>query len=59
MSECVHMYVRGSVTLSLVGTLQATVFARSLSNFTCRFMMKTGGNLLILGHKVKGQGLHM
>ena len=42
--------------LNLVGTIAATVFAQSLSNFTCTFDMIRGGTLLIFGHGVKGQG---
>ena len=48
--------VRGSVALNLVGTIQTTVFSRSLSNFTCKFFMMRQGILLIFGHSVKGQG---
>ena len=48
-------WVRASVTLYLVGTIATTVFAQSLSNFTCTFPMMRGGTLLILGHGVKGQ----
>ena len=40
----------------LVGTIATTVFAQSLSNFTCKLWMMRGGTLLILGHGVKGQG---
>ena len=36
--------------------IATTVFAQSLSNFTCTFAMLRGGTLLILGHGVKGQG---
>ena len=39
-----------------MGRIQTTVFARSLSNFTCKLWMMRGGTLLILGHRVKGQG---
>ena len=56
MSECVRGWVRGSVTLYLVDTIATTVFAQSISNFTCTFAMMRGGTLLILGHGVKGQG---
>ena len=42
--------------LNLVGTIATTVFAQSLSNFTCTFAMMREGTLLILGHGVKGQG---
>ena len=48
--------VRQSVPLYLVGAIQTTVFAQSLSNFTCELLMMRGGTLLILGHRVKGQG---
>ena len=43
-------WVRGSVPLYLVDTLATTVFAQSLSNFTCKLWMMRGGTLLILGH---------
>ena len=56
MSEWVRSCVSGSVTLHLVDTIATTVFAQSLSNFTCTFAMMRGGTLLILGHGVKGQG---
>ena len=52
----VRGWVRGSVTLYLVDKIAATVFAQSLSNFTCTFAMIREGTLLILGHGVKGQG---
>ena len=42
-------YVRVSVTLYLVDTIVTTVFAQSLSNFTCELWM-------IGGHRVKGEG---
>ena len=48
--------MRGSVQLYLVDMIATTVFAQSLSNFTCTFTMMRGGTLLILGHGVKGQG---
>ena len=54
--ECVRVWVGGSVTLYLVDTIATTVFAQSLSNFTCTFAMMRGGTLLILGHGIKGQG---
>ena len=38
------------------GTIQATVVAQSLSNFTCKMWMMRGGTLLILGYGVRGQG---
>ena len=56
MSECVRGWVGASVTLHLVDTIATTVLAKSLSNFTCKLWMMTGGTLLILGHGVKGQG---
>ena len=56
VSEWVRACVSGSVTLYLVDTIATTVFAQSLSNFTCTFAMLRGGTLLILGHGVKGQG---
>ena len=60
VSEWVGGYVGAcvcvSVTLYLVGTIATTVFAQSLSNFTCKLWMMRGGTLLILGHGVKGQG---
>ena len=34
-------WVRASVALCHVGTIQTTVFARSLSNFTCTLLMMT------------------
>ena len=36
--------------------IATTVFAQSLSNFTCKLWMMRGGTLLILGHGVIGQG---
>ena len=39
-----------------MGTIQATVFAQSLSNFTRKLFMLRKGTLLILGHRVKNQG---
>ena len=42
--------------IDLVGTIATTVFAQSLSNFTCKLWMMRGGTLLIMGHGVKGQG---
>ena len=45
-----------SVTPHLVGTIQTTSFASSLSNFTCMLFIMRRGSLLILGHEVKGQG---
>ena len=56
VSESVSGFVSGSVTLYLVDTIATTVFALSLSNFTCTFAMMRGGTLLILDHGVKGQG---
>ena len=54
--DWVSEWVRASVALCHVGTIQTTVFARSLSNFTRTLLMMTGGTLLILGRGVKGQG---
>ena len=42
----------------IVDTIQTTIFAQSLSNFTCKLWMMRGGILLILGHGVKGQSQH-
>ena len=56
VGECVRGWVRGSVPLYLVDTLATTVFAQSISNFTCTFALMRGGSLLILGKGVKGQG---
>ena len=42
--------------LDLVDKIQTTVFAQSLSNFTCKLWMMRVGALLIWGHGVKGQG---
>ena len=36
--------------------IATTVFAQSLSNFTCTLFMMRGGTLLILVHGVKGHG---
>ena len=36
--------------------IKTTVFAQSVSNFTCTLLMMRGGTLLILGLGVKGQG---
>ena len=52
---CVRTCVCVSVTLYLVDKIATTVFAQSLSNFTCKLWMMRGGTLLILGHGVKGQ----
>ena len=41
---------------NLVGMIQTTVFAQSLSNFTCQLFMMRGRTLLIWDHRVKGQG---
>ena len=54
VSGCVCACVCVSVTLYLVDTIATTVFAQSLSNFTCKLWMMRGGTLLILGHGVKG-----
>ena len=56
VSEWVRTCVSGSVTLYLVDPIATTVFAHSLSNFTCTFAMMRGGTLLISGHGIKGQG---
>ena len=40
----------------LVGRVQTTVFAQSLSNFTYKLWMMRGGTLLILGQGFKCQG---
>ena len=56
MGSWVGGCVRGSVTLYLVDTIVTTVFAQSLSNFTCKLWMMRGGTLLISSHGVKGQG---
>ena len=37
-------------------TIQTTVFAQSLSNFTCELWMMRRGTLFNLGHRVSGQG---
>ena len=37
-------------------TIQTTALVQSLSNFTCSLWMMRGEILLILGHRVKGQG---
>ena len=42
--------------VGLLGTIQTTVFVQSLSNFTCRLWMMREKPLLILGHRVIGQG---
>ena len=52
VSEWVHV----SITLYLVDMIATTVFAQSLSNFTCKLWMMREGSRLILGHGVKGQG---
>ena len=39
-----------------MGRIQTTVFAPSLSNFTCKLWITRGWTLLILDHGVKGQG---
>ena len=41
---------------NLVGKIQTTYFALSLSNYTCQLLMMRGRTRLILGHGVKGQG---
>ena len=40
-----------SIAICLVSTTQTTVFAWSLSNFTCKLFMMRGGTLLILGQR--------
>ena len=55
-SEWVGSCVRGFVPLYLVDTIATTVFAQSLSNFSCNLWMIRGVTLLILGYGVKGQG---
>ena len=40
----------------LVGTIQTTVYVQSLLIFTCKLWMMRVGTLLILGHRVIGQG---
>ena len=52
---CVHECVRLSVALCLVGTIHTLLFARSLSNITCKLWMMRGGSLLIFGLGVKSQ----
>ena len=44
---------------NIVRTIEATFFAHSLSNFSCKLFMMRGGALLILGHWVKGQGSNL
>ena len=39
-----------------MGRIQATVFAQSLSIFTCKLLIIRGGTVLILVYGVKGQG---
>ena len=48
---CVRVWVGGSVTLYLVDTIATTVFAQSLSNFTCTFAMMRGGNPIDFGSR--------
>ena len=50
VSEWVRGRVGGSFTLYLVDTIQTTVIAQSLSDFTCKLWMR-GGTLLILVHR--------
>ena len=48
--------VRGQGNFStLVGRIQTAVLIQSLSNLTCKLLMR-GGTLLIFGCGVKGQG---
>ena len=56
VSELVRGKVRVSVMLYLMDTTVTTVFTQSLSNFTCKLWVMRGVTLLILGHRVKGQG---
>ena len=55
---CVRACVRGLSAWSrpTLDTIATTVFAQSLSNFTCKLWIMKKGTLLILGHGVKGQG---
>ena len=46
-------WVRHALLVDMTAT---TVFAKSLSNFTCNLWMVRGGTLLILGLRVKTQG---
>ena len=49
---------RSTLTLCLwylVSMIKTTVIARSLSNFICMLFVLSGGTLMILSHKVKGQ----
>ena len=46
VSEWVSGFVSVSIALCLVGTIQTTLLARSLSNFTCKLWMMRGGTLL-------------
>ena len=39
-----------------MGTVQTTVLGQSFSNFMCKLWMMRTGALLILSHRVKGQG---
>ena len=52
LGEWVGACVCPSVALCLVDMIQTTVFAKSLSNFTCKLWMMRGGTLLIMGHEV-------
>ena len=42
--------------MKVVGAMQATVFARSLSNFICKLLMMRGETLFIFGHRVNCLG---
>ena len=55
VSECICACLRASVALCLVGSIQATVFAQILSNFTCKFLMMRGVTLFLGDDGVKGQ----
>ena len=56
VSEWVRACMRLSVALYLVDMIASKVFVKSISNFTWNLRMMRGGTLLILGHRVKGQG---
>ena len=55
VSEWVHQWVSASVALCFVDTIQTTLFARSLSNFTCKLWTMRGGTywFWVTGSKVK------
>ena len=56
LGEWMCASVLASVALCLVGTIQTAVLVRSLSIFTCKLLVMNRGILLILSHRVKGQG---